>query len=267
MRGYLAMFRMKFIAGFQYRAAAWAGLATQFAWGFMLLMIYRAFYRSSGTAPDMTWSQLLSYVWLHQAFLAILMLWSTDGDLMSSITSGQVAYELCRPHTIYPFWYARITADRLASAVMRCLPILIVAFILPVEFRLPLPHSPLALLMFFLSLVQSLLLGSAVLMFIYVLTIVTLNPSGSRLLMVVLAEFLSGLVIPVPLMPLWLQRLLDFFPYRYVADLPLRLYSGSIAGGDAAFQLCIQAIWTVGLFMFGSWAMSRALRRAVIQGG
>ena len=32
--------------GLQYRAAALAGVATQFAWGFMEIMIFRAFYRA-----------------------------------------------------------------------------------------------------------------------------------------------------------------------------------------------------------------------------
>ena len=32
MKKYLSFFRIRFIAGLQYRAAAWAGIATQFAW-------------------------------------------------------------------------------------------------------------------------------------------------------------------------------------------------------------------------------------------
>ena len=37
MKKYLSLLRMRFIAGLQYRAAALAGIATQFAWGFMLI--------------------------------------------------------------------------------------------------------------------------------------------------------------------------------------------------------------------------------------
>ena len=42
MRAYAAVFRMKFAGGLQYRAAALAGLATQFAWGFMELLAFSA---------------------------------------------------------------------------------------------------------------------------------------------------------------------------------------------------------------------------------
>jgi ABC-2 type transport system permease protein len=40
---YKSFFRMRFIAGLQYRAAAAAGIATQFAWGIMGLQMYKAF--------------------------------------------------------------------------------------------------------------------------------------------------------------------------------------------------------------------------------
>ena len=35
MKKYLSFFRMRFLMGLQYRAAAAAGVVTQFTWGFM----------------------------------------------------------------------------------------------------------------------------------------------------------------------------------------------------------------------------------------
>ena len=50
MKKYWSFFRMRFLGSLQYRAAAWAGIATQFAWGFMQLLMYRAFYEAG--IPD-----------------------------------------------------------------------------------------------------------------------------------------------------------------------------------------------------------------------
>ncbi|MDR2094369.1 MAG: hypothetical protein LBP76_02485 [Treponema sp.] len=66
---YLGIFRLRFIAGMQYRAAAWAGVATQFFWGGMELLIYAAFYRSSGADPGtgpaaFPFGQLADLIWL-----------------------------------------------------------------------------------------------------------------------------------------------------------------------------------------------------------
>lgn len=43
MKKYLSFFRLRFSMGLQYRVAAFAGLVTQFAWGGMLILAYRAF--------------------------------------------------------------------------------------------------------------------------------------------------------------------------------------------------------------------------------
>ena len=49
MKTYLSLIKMRFINGLQYRAAALGGIATQFAFGFMFISMYLAFYR---TNPD-----------------------------------------------------------------------------------------------------------------------------------------------------------------------------------------------------------------------
>lgn len=45
MRACLAFFRMRLVNGLQYRTAAYAGIFTQFFWGFMEIQLYGAFYR------------------------------------------------------------------------------------------------------------------------------------------------------------------------------------------------------------------------------
>lgn len=75
----------------------------------------------------MRFDQLASYIWLQQAFLALFMNWYWDEDILSAITEGSIAYELCRPLDLYIMWFARSAASRLAKAVMRCMPILVIA--------------------------------------------------------------------------------------------------------------------------------------------
>ena len=75
MRSYISFFKMKLIHGLQYRAAAYAGVATQLAWGFMYIMLYQTFYGSNPKAAPMEFSSLSSYIWLQQAFLALFMTW------------------------------------------------------------------------------------------------------------------------------------------------------------------------------------------------
>ena len=47
MKQYLSFFRMRLLAGLQYRAAALAGMSTQLVWGTMGVLLYRPFYLES----------------------------------------------------------------------------------------------------------------------------------------------------------------------------------------------------------------------------
>lgn len=267
MNAYTGIFRMRLIAGLQYRTAAWAGVATQFFWGFMQLMVFAAFYRSgTGNAP-MPFDQLADYVWLRQAFLALLMLWVQDNELLEHIVSGHVAYELCRPYKLYIFWFARLMAVRVANTVLRFLPILCITGFLPDPYRMHFPASWEAAGLFCLTLVLALLLVVAVSMFIYLLTFVLLSPNGVRLFIGVAGEFLMGAVLPVPLMPDKLQYAVKMLPFRYMADFPFRVYSGGIVGAEAWEGILVQIAWLVVLVISGLAGFRWVQRRIVVQGG
>ena len=101
MKKYLSFFRMRFLMGLQYRAAAAAGVVTQFTWGFMELLVFRAFYQADASAFPMSFEAVASYIWLQQAFLALFMAWMMEAEIFSSIVDGNIAYEMCRPIHIY----------------------------------------------------------------------------------------------------------------------------------------------------------------------
>ena len=105
MKKYLSFFRLRFIHGLQYRTAAVSGMVTQFVWGSMEILLFRAFYQADASSFPMTFQALSSYVWLQQAFLALYMAWFWEMELFDSITTGNVVYELCRPIRLYDMWY------------------------------------------------------------------------------------------------------------------------------------------------------------------
>ena len=60
MKFYLSYFKLRFITGLQYRAAAYAGLATQLFFGLVFIMVYLAFYESGGKETPMQIQELIS---------------------------------------------------------------------------------------------------------------------------------------------------------------------------------------------------------------
>jgi len=270
MRAYVSAGKLKFLNGLQYRSAAIAGIATQFFWGFIYIMIFVAFYSQPSAAlnpPSLSLPDLVAYIWLQQAFLAFIVLWFRDQEIFGLIMGGNIAYELCRPCGIYEFWYAKLLASRLASAILRCLPILAIAFFLPQPYRMNPPASAASLALFAATLALGLLVLVAVSMFIYISVFWTMSPVGSTLMIGVVGEFMAGLIIPVPLMPSWLQQIAYMLPFRWTADFPFRVYSGQIPPNEAAVGILIQLLWLAVLVVAGKLLMRKALRQVVVQGG
>jgi ABC-2 type transport system permease protein len=177
MKKYLSFFRIRFIAGLQYRAAAWAGISTQFFWGLMTILMFRAFYMSSADNFPMEFSDLSSYIWMQQAFLAMFMGWFFDKEILESITSGNIAYELCRPCDLYAMWFTKNMAIRLSRTLLRCVPILAVAAFLPHPYNLTFPTDIFSWGMFFISCLLGFLVLVSFSMLIYISSFFTVSPA------------------------------------------------------------------------------------------
>lgn len=267
MKPYLSALRVRFLNGLQYRAAALGGLSTQLFWGIMLVFLYQAFYKNEGQPSGFGFSQLVSYIWLQQAFLALLMLFEYDFELFEMITSGGISYELCRPIHLYGFWYVKLLSRRMASAALRFPPIIAIASLLPKPYKMALPHSPVAFLLFIVTLLLGVLLLVSISMIIYITVFKTMSPVGSMALIGITGEFFSGMTIPIPMMPEGLQKVCYFLPFRWTADLPLRIYSGSITMNEAVISIGVQMLWILVLASTGAYAMKRITSKVVIQGG
>lgn len=267
MRAYISFFKIRFLHGLQYRAAAYAGIATQLSWGFMYIMMYEAFYKSNPKMAPMEFSQLATYVWFQQAFLALFMTWFLDNDIFDLITNGNVAYELCRPLDLYNTWFAKNCAVRLSKAVLRCLPILIIAFILPEPYRFTLPNSVSAMFLFVISMILAFIVVVAYCMLVYIFTFYTVSPMGVRIVLVMTADFLAGGLVPLPFLPDWLTKYIYLSPFAAMQNDPFRIYSGNISVQEGISNILLQLIWAVILILIGKLALHKALRHVVVQGG
>ena len=267
MKKYWSFFRIRLVAGLQYRAAALAGVATQFAWGALLTLLYHAFYESDASRFPMTMEQLSSYIWLQQAFLAMFNTWAFDHEIFNSITSGGIAYELARPMNLYHMWFIKNLALRVARTALRCVPVLVIAALLPRPYGLLLPPDPLALCFFLITMVFGALLIVSFLMLVYISAFYTISPVGMRVMAATLAEFLAGSHIPLPFWPDWLRSVVELSPFAGMQNLPFRIYSGNIAGGELITGVLLQIFWLLAFWGLGQAWMYRAQRRVVVQGG
>jgi len=273
-RPYLAAFQARFQLMLQYRAAAIAGFATQLWWGAIKVMVFAAFYASApavAASAPITLSQAITYIWLGQAFLAMLP-WSADPEVGLAVRSGGVGYDRLRPVDTYGYWYARSAGWMLARATPRALLMFAAAGIafplLGLEawsWRPPAVGAAFAL--FLVSMGLAVALAAAVTMLANVVVAATLNERGVNTVILPVVLTFSGSILPLALFPDPLRWTLRAQPFAGLVDIPYSLYFGGLVGREAWICLGLQAFWTVALIALGRWSLEATMARLQMQGG
>ena len=100
-----------------------------------------------------------------------------------------------------------------------------------------------------------------------VITMHTLNEKGIVGIIIAIADILSGVVVPIPFFPKFLQVISSYLPFQYISDLPFRIYVGNIGINEGLIGLGIQILWILILIPLGYILMHKSLKKVVVQGG
>ena len=265
MKKYLSYFKLRFNVALQYRTSAIAGMFTQFFWAIMQILIYIAFYKNV-TSENISLEQLISYVWLRQAFYSLIN-HVTDSEIRTSIENGNIAYELVKPLNLYWMWFSKTIANRIATGFIKCIPILIIAPFLPGGLNLNAPSSISALILFASSLFIGMFIVAAVINLFYISIFFTMTSKVTTSIFYALLEFFGGGLVPIALMPNIWQKICYLLPVSLATDLPFRIYTGNISISSGALFIGMQFIWILVLLAIGNLLLNRILKKVIIQGG
>lgn len=264
IKSYIAVFSARFRTLLQYRAAAFAGFGTQFFWGLIRVMIFEAFYRSTTAPQPMTADEVITYIWLGQAFLVLIPYQGADPDIRAMVRSGNVVYELVRPTNLYFFWYSRAIAQRTAPGVFRALPMFIMAGLF---FNMQMPPNIPTACAWLVSMLFAVLISAAITNLLNISLLWTISGEGLGLLLSSLTWLFSGIIIPLLFFPDWAQATLNILPFRYILDIPFRFYLSHIPPEEIWYHLPFQITYLIALITAGHLILTLGIRRLVAQGG
>ncbi len=196
--------------------------------------------------------------------MLLITLFRVDYDVRAMIESGAVAYELARPLDLYWLWYCRSLAARTAPVLLRMGPVILVAALF---FGLRAPASPASAGLWVTSTCAAVLLSAAVATLLTTTLLWTVAADGINAVAFGLIWLFSGLVVPLPLFPDWLQPVLNVLPFRGMMDTPFRIYMGHIPPDQAILAIAHQLAWTVAFVMLGRFMVGAGTRKLVVQGG
>ena len=263
MKKYFSIFLMRLKMETQYRGAALGGILCQMFFGLVYIALYRAFY--AGKPQDFPVTSIVTYVWLQQAFFRMLL--ASDSELADKIRTGGIAYDLCRPLHFYGYYYARDMAQKLMGSLLRAVPMLAFAALLPKGWSIGAPVSFPALLVSLLGLMLGLLCICSLSNITMGVAMRTIDSMGLRAMLNLLMMTFSGNVLPLTLFPDSWQKVITLLPYAQLLDAPIRIYTGEWALSQAPRVLLMQLFWLAALTLLGLLIWNRNQKHLVVQGG
>ncbi|NTU79124.1 MAG: hypothetical protein HGA45_06940 [Chloroflexales bacterium] len=259
--GIAAMVPKNFLA---YSIWVWVELFTQVLTMAIMTFFWRAVFAGAGSATigGLTLQQMINYVLIAQILAPMLESRFILG-MNHLLREGQIGVELLRPVDLQGRYLAENLAELATDMVFKA-PLLFVAWLL---YGLELPASPLRWLAF----LAALLLGR-VIFFCFnwlfaSLAFYTTETWGLSVLYEGIGKFFSGALLPLTILPIWLQAIAAALPFAQVLFAPIALLTGITPLSEAPRVFLVQLAWLAGLAVVSRRVFGRALRRVTVQGG
>ena len=254
-----------------YVTAALSGILAQIFFAFIKIFTISAFtdLNSAVTSPLGT-SSFITYVWLTQAFVMMQPL-NVDNEDINSIRTGSIVYELARPVDLFGLLFIKTFALRFTNSMIRAVPIItinVVLFpLLGLESYSIVVSSVSAFLLFLFSMIASYFVSTLITVFIYAITLHTVNASNFIGLLNSMAFFLSGTLLPLSYFPEFMQNLLMVQPFKSVIDTPAMILSGQYTFVESFLFISLQIAWIIVLFCLCSLLFRKGMKKIMILGG
>lgn len=263
MRLYWELAKRQFQRQLAYRTANFAGLVTNAFFGYVRAAIFLAAFQARPQIAGYDASAAVTYTWVTQALIMIVMLWGW-WDVERTIRTGDVVADLSKPFSYLGYWLARDYGRALYFTIFRAAPTLLIG---QLTFGIRWPAAPVTWLGLAASLVLAIAVSFAWRFILNLAAFWTTDARGLGNLAQVAVYALSGFVIPLPFYPDWLRPVLLALPFAAIIHVPANIFVERTTGAEVWAALGQQALWAVVMLGAAQLMVGLATRRVVIQGG
>ena len=231
----------------------------------VLVSFWTAVYGSGpqGSIGGLELNQTLNYIVLAQIFLPAVHSTGTILYFGQLMREGQIGIELLRPVDFQVATFIRSLAE-IGVAFVTQIPLVIVGWLL---YRFQLPSD----LKVWGAFLLSVLLGSAVVFcFDWIqgcMAFYSTEAWGLNTLRYSIATFFSGALVPLAIMPDWLQQITLALPFSYALYIPVSLLSGITPLSEMPRIWLIEVGYLLALVVLSRLVFRISVRRVTVQGG
>ena len=263
MHAFWALTRLSIQRQMTYRAALFAGMATNLFFGVLRASVMVALYAGRPEMAGITLQEAITFTGLSQATIAFLALFSWF-EIVNSVYSGQIGAELLKPMGYFRLWMAQDLGRATVNLLLRGL-LIMAAYAL--VFDISTPERPAQWLALAVTIVLAWLVSFAWRFLVNLIAFWTPNAVGACRFFFAISWVMSGFLMPLRFYPDWFARLCYLTPFPWTVNAITDVYLGLLDGPALLYSLALQAAWIVVLILAGQLILMAGVRRLVVQGG
>lgn len=163
-------------------------------------------------------------------------------DVSGEISRGDLINYLLKPVNFFKYWLSRDLASKFLNLIFSLAEGLILYLVLRPEIYIPENLS--IFVLFIVSVILAIILYFLLLMCFSTLTFWVVEQAwGLTFLLIVFTDLLGGIVFPIDILPVAIQKVLYALPFSYLIFMPLQIYLGKFSIAVSMQAVAISFMW------------------------
>lgn len=256
MKKYWTVFKNSLQINLAYRSDVFAVFFSEFLSLTVLIYLWISIYHQGNQIGGYSLGALIGYFVLSKFITIVVdsvdMAWLI-GD---TIREGAILNYLTKPiNFLYKNFF-----HYLGAVTCRLVIYFFILFLIILATKALLP-TPITLFYFFVSLFIAIAINYLIDYLIGVSTFYFGFIMGLNFIMFGIISFFSGRVIPIDLLPAWLEAVANLLPFKYIIFLPIEIFSSKIDLLSTFWQLAGGFVWIIILFIFAKLLYANGLKK------
>lgn len=241
MKKYLQVFKINFLTFLEYRTDLFISFLIKLSIFAAFVLVWGKIVAEGNTISGYGLTGIAFY-YLAAQMLDAVRTSQTATDFRTNIIRGELSAKLVKPLNIITYFFSKHVARVLSETLMNS------SFVVPIFVFWSTLFTQLSLNL--VTCLEFLLLWTASVIFDYVLFLTvgqiafwTKEASGLQILVKNSTKLFAGDLIPLDILPLGFQKVINFSPFPYTLFLPIKVLMGQVSTQVFLNAICILSAW------------------------
>lgn len=260
---YFYVFKLQIQKALAYRFDVYSNVLGQCIVMFATAFFWKALYIGHDTVKGVSVEEMLTYTIISSAMAMVFNI-NVQNRVTDSVWKGTIATDMVRPISLFGLYFFEDLGNTAMLLLQNVAPIIIIGCVF---ITVPKPDSLMAFLLFLICLTISYLMNwlFAACFSTLAFVVIRIGPLGAT--KEHLIRLLSGSIIPMWFFPEGLRKVLEFFPFVYLYQLPLDIYIGKNELTEYLPRIGVQMMWLIFFFVLFQYLQGKVMKHVMVQGG